>query len=83
MSEIKAAPPFHAKLIPMWKSSETAPRNVELELAVIDADGVHALVFPCRRAAHGWIDARNGRLLAAEPTHWQLWRHRALTASSA
>lgn len=64
----------------MWKSIETAPSNVELELAVIDAEGVHALVFPCRRAPDGWIDARNGRRLAAEPTHWQLWLRHALTA---
>ena len=33
----------------MWQSIPSAPFDRDLELAVIDDDGTHALVFPCRR----------------------------------
>jgi hypothetical protein len=61
----------------MWhqitKPSEV-PSDREVRLAVINADGaVHALVFPCRRSASGWIDSRSGRLVEVFPTHWQDW----------
>lgn len=41
------------------------PRSLigTFELAVIDAAGDLALVFPCRRTAEGWIDATTKRLL--------------------
>jgi hypothetical protein len=34
---------------------------------------VHALVFPCRRSHGGWVDAKSGRTVELEPTHWQYW----------
>jgi hypothetical protein len=43
----------------------------ELELAVIDDDGQHALVFPCRRVAEGWINAANNQSINVRPTHWR------------
>lgn len=36
-----------------WQPIKTAPFDRELELAVIDAEGTHALVFPSRRILGG------------------------------
>jgi hypothetical protein len=41
----------------MWQLIVTAPFGCDLELAVIDKDGPHALAFPCRRDSDGWINA--------------------------
>ena len=56
-------------------ATQSAPRpfDIELELAVIDGDGPHALVFPCRRALRGWIKAETGGQIAVRPTHWRPW----------
>jgi len=43
---------------PEWQPIATAPFDRDLELAVLDADGSHALVFPCRRALAGWVTAK-------------------------
>jgi hypothetical protein len=61
----------------MWEVITTAPFDRDLELAVIDRDGEHALVFPCRRVADGWISAETRRRIEVCPTHWQEWRSRA------
>jgi len=58
-----------------WRPIATAPFDGDLELAVIDFDGTHALVFPCRRMLHGWISAETKkRLDDLRPTHWREWR---------
>jgi hypothetical protein len=59
----------------MWHSVEVAPPfDYDLQLAVIDHEGgVHALVFPCRRADDGWVDARTGAVVSVWPSHWRLW----------
>jgi hypothetical protein len=57
----------------MWKAISSAPFDRELELAVIDRDGTHKLVFPCKRVGRGWIDARTGVHVDIRPTHWQEW----------
>lgn len=57
----------------MWKTIASAPEDIDLELAVIDEDGCHALVFPCRRHNGDWIDARDGRTVAVHPSHWREW----------
>jgi len=36
-----------------WKPIETAPFDRDVELAVIDGGGVHALTFACRRVFGG------------------------------
>ena len=41
----------------MWQTIHNAPYFRSLELAVLDEDGMHALVFPCKRAVDGWKDA--------------------------
>jgi len=61
----------------MWHAVNTpsdVPVDRDVRLAVIDAKGtVHALVFPCRRADHSWIDAKSRRPVEVYPTHWQEW----------
>jgi hypothetical protein len=57
----------------MWHPISSAPFNRDLELAVIDHNGTHALVFPCRRTSGGWVNAATGRLIDVWPTHWREW----------
>jgi hypothetical protein len=57
----------------MWQSISTAPFDRDLELAVIDEDGPHALVFPCRRILNGWMKAETRERLDVRPTHWRAW----------
>jgi hypothetical protein len=58
----------------MWETIRSAPLDRAIELAVIDEDGIHALVFPCRRSADGWVKAASGERLDVRPTHWREWR---------
>jgi hypothetical protein len=57
----------------MWKGISTAPYDCDLELAVIDGNRVHPLIFACRRTASGWIKASNRERVLVSPTHWRLW----------
>ncbi len=57
----------------MWQPASHAPFDCDLELAVIDEDGQHALVFPCQRIQGGWINASTKERLDVRPTHWRLW----------
>ena len=61
----------------MWNPISTAPFDRDLELAVIDADGTHALVFACRRALSGWMNADTKERLDVRPTHWRDWERTA------
>jgi len=62
----------------MWMTIETAPFDRDLELAVIEADGIaHSLAFPCRRALEGWIKTATGRPVEVHPTHWRNWDNKA------
>jgi hypothetical protein len=58
-----------------WQSvvAVPAPFNVDLELAVLDSQGIHALVFPCRRIVGGWIKAQTKERMDVRPTHWRQW----------
>src|SRR5215472_5335954 len=56
-----------------WQPAASAPFDRQLELAVIDRRGTHALVFPCRRDPEGWIDAQTRRRIEVVPTHWREW----------
>jgi hypothetical protein len=58
-----------------WQAIATAPFDRDLELAVIDADGPHALVFPCRRTLRGWIKAGSNERVDVHPTHWRDWQN--------
>jgi hypothetical protein len=57
-----------------WKPIATAPFDRDLQLVVIDSAGVHALSFPCRGTADGWVNVKTGRsLYNMRPTHWREW----------
>lgn len=56
-----------------WKPIFTAPYDRDLQLAVVDRVGVHALLFPCRRTRDGWINAKTRRPIVIELTHWREW----------
>jgi hypothetical protein len=56
-----------------WQPIVNAPFDRDLELAVIDYDGTHALVFPCRRILNGWLKAGTQQLIIVRPTHWREW----------
>jgi hypothetical protein len=57
-----------------WSLIDTAPHDRDVELAVIDGEGAHALSFPCRRIEGGWIDVESKkRLYCIRPTHWRDW----------
>jgi hypothetical protein len=58
---------------PLWERISTAPYDRELELAVIEKDRVHPLVFACRRTASGWVNASSRERVPVSPTHWRLW----------
>jgi hypothetical protein len=57
----------------VWDRISTAPYDRDLELAVIEGDRIHALVFACRRTASGWVKAASHERLFIDPTHWRLW----------
>jgi hypothetical protein len=56
-----------------WALIATAPFDRDLELAVLDKDGAHALEFACRRTVNGWVDARTMHPIEVRPTHWRAW----------
>jgi hypothetical protein len=60
-----------------WLSIDTTPFNRDLELAVLDDDGSHAVVFPCRRILGGWVKAATGGPVNVHPTHWREWNNKA------
>jgi hypothetical protein len=57
----------------MWQPISSASFDHDLELAVVDKHEHHALVFPCRRIADGWINAGPKKEIDAGPTHWREW----------
>jgi hypothetical protein len=75
-AEHRAARDSAASPIPKtgWRPIATAPFDCDLEVAVINHDGAHALAFPCRRILSGWADAITKKLVAVYPTHWREWQ---------
>jgi hypothetical protein len=57
----------------MWQIISSAPFDRNLELAVLDEEGPHALVFACRRIVGGWMNTATKERLAVRPTHWREW----------
>jgi hypothetical protein len=58
---------------PIWETIATAPFDHDLELAVVEGDHVHPLVFACRRTKDGWTRASTCERVVVNPTHWRLW----------
>jgi hypothetical protein len=57
-----------------WLPVSLAPGDADLEVCVMDYDGIiHALAFPCRKAKTGWVDASTKKLTDIQPTHWRKW----------
>jgi hypothetical protein len=56
-----------------WKPISDAPFDRYLELAVINRNGTHALVFPCRRILGGWLKLETKERIDVRPTHWRAW----------
>ena len=57
-----------------WQPIDTAPFDRDVELAVINGDGKHALTFPCRLTIGGWVNAvTEKQLYFVLPTHWRVW----------
>jgi hypothetical protein len=71
--QIKASDGGRVPSLFMWRPITSAPFEHDLELAVIDTDGQHTLVFPCRRVAGGWINAETKAKIDVRPTHWREW----------
>lgn len=57
-----------------WQPITSAPFDRDLELAVIEAGEVSALVFPCRRVLRGWVKAATSAPVNVHPTHWRDWQ---------
>jgi hypothetical protein len=63
-------------IVYMWQSISTAPFDRDLELAVLDDDGAHALIFPCRRILGGWVNSQTHSRIEVRPTHWRDWEEK-------
>jgi len=70
-SPIMALSPTRGEWRPVWK--EPPPYWADLELAVIDDEGRHALVFPCRRIMGGFMKLETKAPIDVRPTHWRYW----------
>jgi len=57
----------------VWEEISTAPYDRDLELAVIERDRLHPLIFACRRTPGGWIKVATQERIVVHPTHWRLW----------
>jgi hypothetical protein len=61
---------------PVWEKISTAPYDRDLELAVIEENRVHPVVFACRRIPGGWVKVPSMDRIALSPTHWRVWSQR-------
>ncbi len=57
-----------------WQTIRTAPFGRDLQLAVITAGEIYALVFPCRRVLRGWVKTETNGYVYVRPTHWREWK---------
>jgi len=56
-----------------WQPISTAQFDCDIEIAYINYDGEHALVFPCRRILNGWMKAETNERIVVQPSHWREW----------
>jgi hypothetical protein len=54
-----------------WLPVSIAPSDGDLEVCVLDYDGiVHALMFPRHKDGAEWVDASNRKPVDIQRTHW-------------
>ena len=82
LTQIKVLCRRRKRLGRMWEPASTAPFGRDLELAVIDSAGTHPLIFPCRRLAYGWMNARTKQRVDLDPTHWREWKGEPQSSSA-
>lgn len=80
MIQVKARRAVSVKAKTMWNPILSAPYGRDLELAVFDEEGTHALVFPCVRSQEGWKNATTGARVDIRPTHWRDWEEEKVQA---
>lgn len=57
-----------------WLSISTTPPAGNLEVGVMDYDGVIvALPYPCHKIGSDFVDASDRRRVDIQPTHWRKW----------
>jgi len=56
-----------------WQPISSAPFDRDLQLSVIEKEEVYALIFSCRRTQTGWVNAKTGKPVFVEPSHWRMW----------
>jgi len=59
-----------------WLLVSIAPSDTDLEVGVMDKNGVHALIFPARKVGTDWVDASTKKRIDIQPTHWRKWADR-------
>lgn len=57
----------------MWQTIIGAPFKRPLQLAVVNQDGMNALVFPCEKTTEGGTNVKTGIQVDIWPTHWREW----------
>ncbi|GLS34828.1 hypothetical protein GCM10010869_04160 [Mesorhizobium tianshanense] len=82
MIQIKAGSAASTQYARMWKQILSAPFDRDLELAVFDEEGEHALVFPCIKGREGWRNAATGARVDIHPTHWRDWKSERVPANA-
>jgi hypothetical protein len=56
-----------------WLPVSIAPSDSDLEVCVIEAGEVYALIFPCRKQGIDWVDPSTKKRVDIAPTHWRRW----------
>ena len=57
-----------------WKSADTAPAGVPLQVLVTDGSSEsedYLLPYPCQLTPDGWVNAATGSRLEVRPTRWK------------
>jgi hypothetical protein len=60
-----------------WLPVSIAPSDADLEVCILNEQGLHALVFPVRKRGADWVDASTKKRIDIQPTHWRTWTDRA------
>jgi hypothetical protein len=57
-----------------WLPVSSAPLDADLEVCVIDFDGILlALMLPCQHDGTKWVDASTKKNVDIQPTYWRKW----------